>query len=175
MKTSRIPVMCGCFICGVLAASFLPRLWAANDVADANDPKGKYKYLAPIYNQPYQPTVADWEALSVTAQSSGQTYLTDKLIRDVAIFFLLPDGMTAHVGTSCQPAWNNYLGEGKWAVSDRELRQAYQDAAEKILQTIRISFGKDSGLTNKEITINFFIRGEPLGTWTNGTLKLAGE
>ena len=176
MKIAKMFVMLFCFVLGVGAAMFLPSLLGKEEIKDVDDPDAYYRCLAPGYNKEAFITLGAYSALELTARRNHENYLTEKLIKTGAAFSLQRDKLQVIVGTKCQPSWNKHKGGGEWSVSDRELRQAYKEAAKTILKEIRRYFPlPESGLMDDEIEIVFFIRGFEVGTWSGGKFKLAGE
>lgn len=169
MRKRTVLIVVGVLVL-LLLGSFLG--WAVA----SNHGRKRCPFLSDFYNEEIPLTMADWEVLYFTAYNNCEEYLTDKLIQESCKAFLLEMGLTVTVNTKTQSPWNVYLGEGRFSVSDRELRAAYIEAAERVLENIRIYFSEEgSGLSDQEITINFAIRGSPIGTWRGGSFKLAGE
>jgi len=146
--------------------------WA---VASNQKVKG-YPFLSDSYNAEHIPIFAQWMELEFTAVHNHESYLTDKLVRTDCVAYLLEDRLSICVDTRTQPGWDVYLGEGRFSVSDRELRAAYTEATNRILKDIRIYFPeKESGLSDQEIEIAFAIYGSEVGVWKGGVFKLEGE
>lgn len=127
-----------------------------------------------------------WEdrlkALYLTAYlNTGGWALTQKLSQtsftiDAGLIPLpAPDGvkLEVQVNTTCQPTWNFHLGQGRFSVSDREVRVAYEEAGNYVFEKyIQPAFPK---VSKNEVKITFFIQGYEVGTWRNGVMKLKGE
>ena len=117
-----------------------------------------------------------WWALYLTAYYNGKCGLTEKLQQES--FTVMPstvDGLklAAFVGTTCQPFWDFYLGQGRFSASDREVRVAYEEAGNYVFEKrIQLAFPQ---VSKNEVKITFFIQGYEVGTWRNGVMKLKGE
>lgn len=167
-KSKSIFGIPGILFLGVLIGLSIPRNY--DSVAQSK----KYPYLSNLYNESYTPTFADWRALDLTAAHNNESYLSDKLIKTGFGVYLLPTGITVGVGTKTQPSWDTYLGNGRFSVSDRELRAAYLEAVEEIFEIIDLAF-IGSGLQRSHVKIIFSIRGSDVATFKNNQLKLEGE
>lgn len=79
--------------------------------------------------------------------------------------------------TDIQPAWNFHRGRGRFSVSDREVRNAFQEAAEVICSSVLDWF--DLRVVHEElrpeILIRFLISGYEVGTWHEHEFTLFGE
>jgi len=120
------------------------------------------------------PTDWEWLVLESIAKNNAFDALTEKLCKigfDLAYLPWQPGNETliAVVNTTTQPAWNYHIGQGKFSVSDREVRAAYMEAAEYVKSKLLPS------LPAKTVIIEFLIQGYKVGTWTNGVMKLVGE
>lgn len=91
--------------------------------------------------------------------------------------------LTVYVDSKTQPTWSVHLGQGRFSVSDREVRLAYQEAADYVFETMidpslptTYKYPSESEEpTDVIFVIHFTIQGYAVGTWTNGTMKLEGE
>ena len=142
----------------------------------SNQEYKKHSYLSDLFNVECTPTFADWSALKFTAANNSEGFLTDKLIRTGCLLLLMEHELEVFIGTHTQPDWNMYLGNGRFSVSDRELRAAYIEAVDEILSMIRTYFPEEeSDLSDHEIAMYFAIHGTSVGTWQGGVFKLGGE
>ncbi len=130
-----------------------------------------------INQDSFVPQKDEWGSLYLTAYlNTGGWALTQKLNR--TSFTVVPstaDGLKleAEVNTTCQPTWNFHLGQGRFSVSDREVRAAYEEAGNYVFENyIKPAF---SQVSRNEVKITFFIQGYEVGTWHNGVMKLKGE
>ncbi|NPV54739.1 MAG: hypothetical protein HPY71_14690 [Firmicutes bacterium] len=119
----------------------------------------------------------DWKAFKLTARlNTGGWALAQKL--NQVSFTVVPSvvdrlKLEAQVNTTCQPSWNFYLGQGRFSVSDREVRAAYEEAGNYVFEEyIQPVF---SQVSKNEVKITFFIQSYEVGTWRNGVMKLKGE
>jgi len=136
----------------------------------------KYPSLPAAYSAPYMPTLGEWRALEFTAHENCSEFLTNRLIRRSCRAHLSPEGLKVIVDTRPQPTWDVYLGNGRFACSDRELRAAYEEAADgsstSIMNYVRALF---PGIDSNHVVIEFGIQGSLVGTWHNGRMTLEGE
>ena len=132
----------------------------------------KYPYLPEKYSDHYVPTLAEWKELKLVAYKNRVGTLTSRLIKDGLSAYLLEQYLSLVVGTETQPSWKVYRGNGRFSCADREIRAAYQEAAEKLVRDVRIYF---PGIAEKDVQIDFFILGAPVGTWQDGKMTLEGE
>ena len=133
--------------------------------------------------------------LRITAYHNCEEALSEKLVKTSLKAFYSPDlvnvlmgtgqesTLTMYVDTKTQPTWNVHLGLGRFSVSDREVRLAYQEAADYVFEamvepSLPITFThpwESEEPTDVIFVIHFTIQGYAVGTWTNGTMKLEGE
>lgn len=103
--------------------------------------------------------------------------LTDRLIKKSFNADIIqstaekPSNIMAMVDTLTQPIWNVYRGNGRFSVSDRELRATYQEAGTVVCKDICGFFP----VSMDRVTIQFSINGAYVGVWRDGVMKLAGE
>jgi len=145
-------------------------------VVASNQNVKQFPFLSDRANETFIPTLEEWQVLDFNATFNVEQYLTDKLIQTGCSARLQKNKLVIVVGTHTQPTWEVYLSNGRVSVSDREIRAAYTGGAEQVLKNIRHYFPeKESGLSDQEIEIQFFIHGSEVGVWRGGTFKLAGE
>lgn len=128
------------------------------------------------------PESAELSVLDMNAWLNTDAYgLIDKLIKRSfrAELVRIPQdeegyssyGIRAVVDTKTQPTWNTYLGAGRFSVSDRELKVAYEEAAEALVSEIADFLW----IWHENVEIAFHINGSYVGTWKNGVMKLVGD
>ena len=178
MKVSIILLLFA-FTAGIAGAFFYENLAPVkaktDKTEDKDDPKGQCPYFSPDYNKPYPITRAEYRELLLTTDFNCEETLTAKLMKISLKCHMLKSRLEVVVGTVCQPEWNKYRGKGKWIVSDKELCDAYTEAAKEVLVMVRMPYyfpKAESGLTDDEITVKFLIQGKPLGEWQNGEFAL---
>lgn len=133
--------------------------------------------------------------LRITAYQNCEEALSEKLTKTSLRAYYSPDYVnmlvgageettfTVYVDTKTQPTWNVHLGQGRFSASDREVRLAYQEAADYVFETmiepsLPIAYTHPSESeepTDVTFVIHFTVQGYEVGTWTNGVMKLAGE
>jgi hypothetical protein len=128
----------------------------------------------------YIPNKNEWELLRFIAANSCESFLTDNLkiqsVNGKTDVKFNPDfkrGIILFISTTAQPSWSNYyLGNGKFNLSDRELRAEYSKAANSIKKQLNHYIDISDF---DYLIIHFAIRGSDIGTWTDGVMKLKGE
>lgn len=132
----------------------------------------------------YIPGYGEWKALEFTLRYNHPGIgLTDKLQLWGVQAYYIPnpddDGVKVKVfvNTDTQPSWRYHLGQGKFSVSDREIRAAYTEAANVVTDWVkRIDFfGPLLMLDESLLEVVFTVCHYPVGAWRNGILKLEGE
>jgi len=125
------------------------------------------------------PTWNQWDMLNMIANlNSGGYALTEKLNMTAFNAHFNPDAgpqdvrIRATINTETQPGWNYHMGTGRFSISDREVRSAYQEAGEVALTLIKVYFPYDG---RRQVAIRFLIKGYTVGEWHNGTMTLDGE
>ena len=131
----------------------------------------KYPYLPMEYELAHISTWAEWAALCFTAHYNSEECLSGRLVK-TGLNVYLEDCLDLLVGTNTQPDWNVYLGSGRFSCSDREVRAAYEEAAEKLMKHVRVWF---SGIADEDVRIDFEILGSEVGTGQGGKMTLEGE
>ncbi len=132
----------------------------------------RHTYLPARYSNPYVPTLAEWQALELTARDNKQRWLTSKLVGVSLSAYPMEEGLRVLVDTETQPGWAMHLGGGRFACSDREIRAAYESAARAVMESVRLSFPE---VADKDVQMTFGIRGSLVGRWQNGSMSLEGE
>ena len=125
------------------------------------------------------PTWYQWDMLDMIARLNTSGYgLTERLHMTAFNAHFDADAgpndvrIRASVNTETQPGWNYHMGQGRFSISDREVRSAYQEAGEAALKAMNIYFPYDGP---QQVAITFRINGYLVGEWHNGVMKLAGE
>lgn len=127
----------------------------------------------------YVPSVQSWRALKMTAdQNVGGYALTTKLqkIGLIAHEVFLSGGpvqLRLQVNTQTQPSWNYHVGQGRFSVSDREVKNAYKEAGDYIVQQLVPVYFPDMKAENVEI--EFYVSSYKVGKYYNGVMTLEGE
>lgn len=125
-------------------------------------------------------TAIDVDILEMNSTLNTALYaLTPKVIKNS--FYCVkyrPDGsnnwyLGVVVDTRPQVGWNVYIGEGKFSVSDDEVRRAYREAGETVVNTMLnfLAMGTDPDI----IVVDFRINSVHIGVYTRGVMELANE
>lgn len=160
-------------IIGVVAVAVVVGVVVMPEVGRLSQQVGlKYPYLPAEDSQEYIPTKAEWKALVFTARVNAQSQLTEKLFSNQSQLRARPTDLWLHTGTQATPKWPVALGGGRFSCSDREVRAAYEEAADVIMKSVRASF---PSVSDKNVKIRFSEAESIIGTWTDGKMTLEGE
>lgn len=112
----------------------------------------------------------EWRALHFTALHAGRDGLTEFFTSDRMTCYSMFGSFKFIVGLDAQPRANPlYLGDGRWKLSDRELRAKLREAVDGIISVAKIY------RVTPVMEINFFFRGRDCATWKNGKIYLSGD
>ncbi len=131
-----------------------------------------YAYLPDQYSQPYLPSMADWQALRLTAVGAGTTRITDEFSRQQLTCFLGNKNLILTLDLRPEGGWDLFQGSGKFKGSVERVKVDLQKAIAASLRSVRSFFDE---LQDKDILIAVHIRGERVGIWEGGKLTLAGD
>lgn len=133
-----------------------------------------YPYLPDRYSEAYTPSLAEWTALRFMAGANNEYCLTSRLYQEGLRAYAQPSQLELIVLTQVQPSWKVYLGNGRFACSDREVRSAYEEAGESVMKMVRVDFPEISA---NDVIIHFAVHDSSgyLGTWRGGKMTLEGE
>jgi len=135
--------------------------------------EGYYKWVPEEYSETWTVPRAAYSALDMTAYYNNTAYLTDRLIRTGLMAYALRDTLEIRVNTACQPTWDTHIGNGRFSVSDRELRATYGEAGTSIMTNIVEIYFKE--IDRSRVMVYFAIHGIVVGVWCDGVMKLKGE
>lgn len=127
-----------------------------------------YPFLPPTYAQPFVPSIADWQALRLSAYGASTTRITDNFSRQQLSCFLTPKGLAMTLDLLPQPEWKHYAGQGRFAAPLDRVRPDLQQAVDFTLKYTRNFFPE---IKDGDITIALHIRSERVGVWENGKLS----
>lgn len=144
---------------------------AAEQTAEGNQPEAltEFPYLPPRYAEPYLPSIAEWQAMRLTALGASTTRLTEHFSRQHLTCFATPKGLVLTLDLLPQPGWKHYAGGGKFNAPAEQVKPDLQKAIDATLRFTRNFF---SEVRDKDVTIQLYLNSENAGTWTDGTLKL---
>lgn len=164
-------------LAGCVAAVSLGKVWgqAAGDEKKpgAGQPLTltEYPYLPNRYGEPYIPSVAEWQALRLTALGASTTRITQEFSRQHLTCFPTPKGLVLTLDLLPQPGWKVYAN-GKFTGSVEKAKPDLQKALDATMRFVRNFF---SEVRDKDVTIRLFINSESVGVWEGGKLTLEGE
>ena len=132
----------------------------------------EYPYLPDRYGEPYIPSVADWQAMRLTALGASNTRLTEHFSRRHLTCFPTPKGLVLTLDLEPQPGWKLYAGGGKFTAPVARVKPDLEAAVDMVLPFLRSFFAE---VANKDVTIQVYLNSERVGVWQNGALTLLAE
>jgi hypothetical protein len=140
--------------------------------ADEPPSLSEYPYLPNRYGEAYIPSIAEWQALRVTALGASTTRLTEQFSRQHLTCFATPKGLVLTLDLIPEPAWKQYAGGGKFTGPTDTVKQDLQKAIDSTLRFVRSFFPE---VRDKDLTVRLYIKSESIGVWEAGKLTLASE
>jgi len=132
----------------------------------------EYPYLPNRYGEAYIPSVAEWQALRVTALGASTTRITDQFQRQHLTCFATPKGMVLTLDLLPEATWKLYSGAGKFSGPPERVKADLQKAIDSTMRLVRSFFPE---IRDKDLSMRLYINSESIGTWEEGKLNLAGE
>jgi hypothetical protein len=159
----------GCIALGRVAAQAPPA-----EKPGAGEPPSltEYPYLPNRYGEAYIPSVAEWQAIRLTALGASTTRITNEFSRQHLTCFPTNKGLVLTLDLLPQPAWKHYAGGGKFNAPVDKVKPDIQKAADLTVKFVRNFF---SEVHDKSISLRIFINSEGVGVWENGKLTLHAE
>ena len=142
--------------------------------ADGQEPATltEYPYLPNRYGEAYIPSLAEWQALRLTALGSSSTRITEEFSRQQLTCFTNPKGLVLTLDLVPQPTWKFYSGNGKFSAPAAQVTPDLAKAVDSTMKFVRRFF---SEVRDKDVSMQIYIRSEHVGEWQDGKIKLAGE
>lgn len=131
-----------------------------------------YKWAPEEFNEPHTLTEAEFRVLRMNAEMNCRDHLTDRLVKTSFLAVCFNDTLQLYVNTNCQPSWDTHIGNGRFSVSDRELRATYGEAGANVMKYVEVYL---PGVDKERVLVFFAVRGIDVGIWCNGVMKLEGE
>lgn len=128
----------------------------------------EYPYLPTRYGEPYIPSVADWQALKLTALGASTTRLTDQLSRQHLTCFADRTGLILTLDLLPQPSWRYYAG-GKLVGPQEKAKPDLEKAVAATMALVRAFFPE---VADKDVRIQLFLNSESIGIWQGGELTV---
>lgn len=132
----------------------------------------EYPYLPDRYGEAYIPSVADWQAVRLTALGASTTRLTDNFSRQHITCFPGPKGLALTMDLVPEPAWKYYVGNGKFSAPAATVKPELEKAIAETVRFIRAFFPE---VKDESLHMRVYIRSESVGAWEGGKLLLNGE
>ena len=135
--------------------------------------EGNYDFLPAFYAESHTPTLVAWRELQFNAYEDREMYLTERLGQTSCVLYVEEWGIDLEVDTSTEPGWDMYLGDGDFACSDEEVRTTYAEAAEEIVDSVRVYFPE---IADEDLYIEFYMGGVlPVAGWEDGETLVGDE
>jgi len=131
-----------------------------------------FDFLPAYYMESHIPTLVAWRELEFNAYEDREAYLTDRLAQTSCALYVEEWGIDLEVGTSTEPGWDMYLGDGDFACSDEELIATYAEAAEELADSVRDYFPE---IADEYLCMNFYMEGEIVAQWEDGETYVGDE
>lgn len=131
-----------------------------------------YPYLPKEYAADYNPSVADWQALRMTAAGASPERVTEHFTRQQCSAFLAGKGLAVKLDLVPDADWKHYAGAGKFSAPLSRVKPDLQQAAEGGRAFTRAYFQE---IRDADLAIILHIRGERVGIWNDGKLILEAE
>jgi len=132
----------------------------------------EYPYLPNRYGEAYIPSIAEWQALRVTALGASTTRLTEQFSRQHLTCFATPKGLALTLDLIPEATWKHYAGGGKFSAPPDVVKQDLQKTVDATLRFVRSFF---SEVKDKDVTVRIYIKSENVGLWEGGKLSLVSE
>ncbi|HTE21227.1 MAG TPA: hypothetical protein VK689_22920 [Armatimonadota bacterium] len=170
----RVPLwvaLAGCLGCLVLGS-----VRAQMPKAEPPQPEAptltEYPYLPNRYGEAYIPSVADWQALRLTALGASTTRITEEFNRQHLTCFVTRKTLILTLDLVPQPQWKFYAGGGKFSAPVSKVKPDLQKAVDGTMKFVRNFF---SEVRDKDVQLRLFINSESVGAYENGKLTLNAE
>lgn len=132
----------------------------------------EYPYLPNRYGEAYIPSVAEWQALRVTALGASTTRITEQFQRQHLTCFVTPKGIVLTLDLLPEATWKLYAGGGKFSGPPEKVKTDLQKAIDSTMKLVRSFFPE---VRDKDLSMRVYINSESVGTWEEGKLALTGE
>lgn len=187
--TARVPLwlaLAGCVSSAFLAAALTqvgparaqgaaPEIKPGKEAAKPGDDPAtlsEYPYLPNRYGEAYIPSVAEWQALRVTALGASTTRITEQFQRQHLTCFATPKGMVLTLDLLPEASWKLYSGGGKFSGPPAQVKADLQKAIDATMRLVRSFFPE---VRDKDLAMRLYINSENIGNWDDGKLTLVGE
>lgn len=135
-------------------------------------PPSEYPYLSARYGEAYIPSVAEWQAMRLTALGASTTRLDEHFNRQHVTCFATPKGLLMTLDLVPLPGWNYYQPGGRFSAPVEKVKPDLEKAVEKTLRFTRSFFGE---VRDPDISLRLFINSEFVGAFEGGKLSLKAE
>lgn len=132
----------------------------------------EYPYLPARYGEAFIPSVADWQALRLTALGASTTRITEHFSRQHLTCFATPKGLILTLDLLPEPSWPHYRPGGKFAAPVETVKPELEKAVAATMRFVRQFFGE---VRDASVSMRVFIRSESVGAWEGGKLTLNAE
>lgn len=170
----RVPLWAALLACGcglLLGATHAP-VRAQGQPGKVLEPLAEYNYLPARYGEVYVPSLAEWQALRLTALGASTTRLTEQFSRQHLTCFATPKGLVLTLDLLPQPTWKHYQPGGKFNAPPDTVRPDLQKAVDATMRFVRSFYPE---VKDQNILLRLYMHSESIGLWEDGKLLLNGE
>jgi len=132
----------------------------------------EYPYLPTRYGEAFIPSVADWQALRLTALGASTTRITEHFSRQHLTCFATPKGLVLTLDLLPEASWPHYRPGGKFAAPLETVKPDLEKAVAATMRFVRQFF---SEVRDANVQLRVFVRSESVGVWEAGRLTLNAE
>jgi hypothetical protein len=161
-------------VVGGLVGSLANPPWAAGaqeaETPPEDRPPAEYPYLPERFGQPFIPSVADWQALRLTALGAATTRITAEFHRQHVTCFPTQQGLFLTLDLLPVDGWEGYAGGGRFNIPDEEAAGVVGRAVGETLRFVRIFFPE---VQDENLAVQVHVNSERVGLWRDGELTLA--
>src|SRR5438552_11154668 len=93
----------------------------------------EYPYLPARYGEAYIPSVAEWQAMRLTALGASTTRLTEQFNRQHITCFTTPKGLVMTLDLAPLPTWKYSAPGGKFTVPAEQVKPDLEKAVQQIM------------------------------------------
>jgi hypothetical protein len=161
-------------LAALIAGSSLRGSWAQDTEKKppAAPALSEYPYLPDRYGEAYIPSVADWQAVRLTALGASTTRLTEHFSRLHLTCFAGPKGLALTLDLLPEPSWKYYAGGGKFSAPPATVKPELEKAIAESVRFVRAFFPE---VKDDNLHMRVYVRSENVGVWEGGKLTLNGE
>jgi hypothetical protein len=132
----------------------------------------EYPYLPDRYGEPYIPSIADWQAIRLTALGASTTRITDQFYRQQLSCFTTPKGLALTLDLVPVAGWKHVGADGKLTGTPEQVKPDLQKAVDVTMRFVRNFFAE---VRNQDVALRVYVNSQNVGSWEQGKLTLNSE